>query len=178
MLLYKYITGDTQREERTTQRMNAGEKSFLKALDQGGITALVDQYGNYVYVNKLWEKETGISAGQALGRNVEEIIPGSGAMLALRTGRMMSGEMFLRSKAGKEIASVMKYQPVLDEEGNISGCLITSLFRGLDEAQDFTKKMDQILEEFEYLNSPGTQTLPGQNTAFTPSSEKVPECRR
>ena len=28
--------------------MNAGEKSLLKALDQGGIVALVDQYGNYI----------------------------------------------------------------------------------------------------------------------------------
>ncbi len=136
------------------QLMNEGERSLLKALDQGGITALVDQYGNYIYVNRRWEKDTGVSAEQALGKNVEDIIPGSGAMLALRTGRVISGEVFLRSKAGKELSSVMKYQPVFDEEGNISGCLITSLFAGIDEAQDFTKKLDQILEEFEYLKSP------------------------
>ena len=107
-----------------TQRMNEGEKSLLKALDQGGITALVDQYGNYIYVNRRWEKDTGVSAEQALGKNVEDIIPGSGAILALRTGRVISGEVFLRSKAGKELSSVMKYQPVFDEEGNISGAVL------------------------------------------------------
>ena len=56
--------------------MNEGERSLLKALDQGGITALVDQYGNYIYVNRRWEKDTGVSAEQALGKNVEDIIPG------------------------------------------------------------------------------------------------------
>ena len=48
----------------------------------------------------------------------------------------------------------MKYQPVFDEEKNVSGCLITSLFSRLEEAQDFSKKLDQILEEFQYLKSP------------------------
>ena len=36
----------------------------------------------------------------------------------------------------------------------MSGCLITSLFSRLEEAQDFSKKLDQILEEFQYLKSP------------------------
>ena len=134
--------------------MNAGEKSLLKALDQGGIVALVDQYGNYIYVNRRWEEDTGMTSDQVLGKNVEDVVSGSAAMLSLRTGRVISGEMFLRSKAGRELSSIMKYQPVFDEEKNVSGCLITSLFSRLEEAQDFSKKLDQILEEFQYLESP------------------------
>ena len=134
--------------------MNAGEKSLLKALDQGGIVALVDQYGNYIYVNRRWEEDTGMTSDQVLGKNVEAVVSGSAAMLSLRTGRVISGEMFLRSKAGRELSSIMKYQPVFDEEKNVSGCLITSLFSRLEEAQDFSKKLDQILEEFQYLKSP------------------------
>ena len=134
--------------------MNAGEKSLLKALDQGGIVALVDQYGNYIYVNRRWEEDTGMTSDQVLGKNVEDVVSGSAAMLSLRTGRVISGEMFLRSKAGRELSSIMKYQPVFDEEKNVSGCLITSLFSRLEEAQDFSKKLDQILEEFQYLKSP------------------------
>lgn len=136
------------------KRMNAGEKSLLKALDQGGIVALVDQYGNYIYVNRRWEEDTGMTSDQVLGKNVEDVVSGSAAMLSLRTGRVISGEMFLRSKAGRELSSIMKYQPVFDEEKNVSGCLITSLFSRLEEAQDFSKKLDQILEEFQYLKSP------------------------
>lgn len=134
--------------------MNAGEKSLLKALDQGGIVALVDQYGNYIYVNRRWEEDTGMTSDQVLGKNVEDVVSGSAAMLSLRTGRVILGEMFLRSKAGRELSSIMKYQPVFDEEKNVSGCLITSLFSRLEEAQDFSKKLDQILEEFQYLKSP------------------------
>lgn len=134
--------------------MNAGEKSLLKALDQGGIVALVDQYGNYIYVNRRWEEDTGMTSDQVLGKNVEDVVSGSAAMLSLRTGRVISGEMFLRSKAGRELSSIMKYQPVFDEEKNVSGCLITSLFSRLEEAQDFSKKLDQILKEFQYLKSP------------------------
>ena len=134
--------------------MNAGEKSLLKALDQGGIVALVDQYGNYIYVNRRWEEDTGMTSDQVLGKNVEDVVSGSAAMLSLRTGRVISGELFLRSKAGRELSSIMKYQPVFDEEKNVSGCLITSLFSRLEEAQDFSKKLDQILEEFQYLKSP------------------------
>ena len=134
--------------------MNAGEKSLLKALDQGGIVALVDQYGNYIDVNRRWEEDTGMTSDQVLGKNVEDVVSGSAAMLSLRTGRVISGEMFLRSKAGRELSSIMKYQPVFDEEKNVSGCLITSLFSRLEEAQDFSKKLDQILKEFQYLKSP------------------------
>ena len=74
--------------------MNAGEKSLLKALDQGGIVALVDQYGNYIYVNRRWEEDTGMTSDQVLGKNVEDVVSGSAAMLSLRTGRVISGEMF------------------------------------------------------------------------------------
>lgn len=95
-----------------------------------------------------------MTSDQVLGKNVEDVVSGSAAMLSLRTGRVISGEMFLRSKAGRELSSIMKYQPVFDEEKNVSGCLITSLFSRLEEAQDFSKKLDQILKEFQYLKSP------------------------
>ncbi len=134
--------------------MDFAEKALFSALDQGGVVALVDQYGNYLYVNKKWELDTGISSEQAVGKNVEDLLSGSGAMLALRTGRVISGEMFMRSAAGAELSSIMKYQPVFDEENNVTGCLITSIFSNIEEAQEFSKKLDMILEEFDYLKSP------------------------
>lgn len=134
--------------------MNSTEKTLLSALDQGGILALTDRYGNYLYVNRRWEEDTGMKAEEVIGRNVEDVITGSGVMLALRTGRVISGEMFMHSKAGRELSSIMKYQPLFDGEQRASGCLVTSLFSGLEEAQEFSKKLDTILEEFQYLKSP------------------------
>ena len=49
----------------------------------------------------------------------------------------------------------MKYQPVFDEEKKCERLSHHfSLFSRLEEAQDFFKKLDQILEEFQYLKSP------------------------
>ena len=48
--------------------MDLTEKTLLAALDQGGVFALVDPYGNYIYVNKKWELDTGIPAEQAIGK--------------------------------------------------------------------------------------------------------------
>lgn len=162
--------------------MDLTEKTLLAALDQGGVFALVDPYGNYIYVNKKWELDTGIPAEQAIGKNVEELLSGSGAMLALRTGRVISGEMFMRSAAGAELSSIMKYQPVFDEDENVTGCLITSMFSGIEEAQSFTKKLDMILEEFEYLKSPersssgakyGVKNIIGDSRAMQEVKEQI-----
>ncbi|MEI3500811.1 MAG: PAS domain-containing protein [Anaerovoracaceae bacterium] len=155
--------------------MNAGEKSLLKALDQGGIVALVDQYGNYIYVNRRWEEDTGMTSDQVLGKNVEDVVSGSAAMLSLRTGRVISGEMFLRSKAGRELSSIMKYQPVFDEEKNVSGCLITSLFSRLEEAQDFSKNWIRFSKSFN-ISSRRSAVLPERSTVCRASSETVRAC--
>ena len=162
--------------------MDLTEKTLLAALDQGGVFALVDPYGNYIYVNKKWELDTGIPAEQAIGKNVEDLLSGSGAMLALRTGRVISGEMFMRSAAGAELSSIMKYQPVFDEDKNVAGCLITSMFSGIEEAQSFTKKLDMILEEFDYLKSPersssgakyGVKNIIGDSWAMQEVKEQI-----
>ncbi|MGP1442174.1 MAG: sigma-54 interaction domain-containing protein [Anaerovoracaceae bacterium] len=121
--------------------------------EQSGIIAYVDEAGRYMYVNSIWEKETGISRKHAVGKSAEELIIGSAAMLALRTGRTISGEMFMQSVAGKEISSIMRYRPIMDENGIVTGCFISSLFNNIDEAQIFGERLEHILEEFSYLKS-------------------------
>lgn len=121
-------------------------------LDQFGIVAYVNEFGNYLYVNEKWSEETGIPKEKAVGSNVDEIIYGSAAMIALRSGRTITGEVFIQTLDGKETSGVMRYKPIFHNE-NIIGCLITSVFDNLDEAQNFSGKLEQILDEFEYLRS-------------------------
>ncbi len=47
----------------------------------------------------------------------------------------------------------MKYQPVFSSKNNVSGCFISSIFDNLDEAQNFSASLDQMLEEFDYLKN-------------------------
>lgn len=128
-------------------------KFILSVLDQAGIVAYTDEFGNYIYVNKKWCEATGISEEEAIGNNVETLIEGSGVMLALRTGRVISGEMFIKTAYKKDVSAIMKYQPILDKKENVSGCFITSIFENLDEAQNFSASLDQMLEEFDYLKN-------------------------
>lgn len=132
---------------------------ILSVLDQTGIMAYTDEFGNYKYVNKKWCQATGISAEEAVGKNVESLLEGSGVMLALRTGRVISGEMFIKTAYKKDVSAIMKYQPVLGKKNNVSGCFVSSIFDNLDEAQNFSASLDQMLEEFEYLKN--TERNPG-----------------
>ncbi len=74
--------------------MISAEKILLSALDQSGIVALTDRNGRYLYVNKKWEEATGLPGSYAVGRSAEEVTPDTGIMTALRTGRVISGELF------------------------------------------------------------------------------------
>ena len=42
--------------------------------EQSGIIAYVDAAGRYVYVNSIWERETGILRKHAIGKSAEELI--------------------------------------------------------------------------------------------------------
>ena len=129
------------------------DKTMEMALDQAGIMAYLDQFGNYMYVNKGWEKQTGIPKSKAIGKNVEELLVGSSAMLAIRTGRTISGEMFLKTSSGRELSGIMKYQPIRNTKNDVIGCLVTSIFDDLDEAQNFAGMMSDIMEEFDYFDN-------------------------
>ncbi|MGN1350287.1 MAG: sigma-54 interaction domain-containing protein [Anaerovoracaceae bacterium] len=132
-------------------------EGILEVLNHAGIVAYTDQFGNYQYVNSQWEKSTGIPAKEAIGKNVEALMEGSGVMLALRTGRVITGEMFIRTSYRKNVSAIMRYQPVVDKKKNITGCLIWSIFDTLDEAQNFCASLEQMLEEFEYLKEHGSE---------------------
>ncbi len=129
------------------------QKIIGNALDQAGIIAYVDKFGNYLYVNKKWEEATGISGEKAIGQNVDNIIYGSSAMTALRTGRAISGEVFIQTLSGREVPAIMRYQPVFDDERNVTGCFITSVFDSLDEARDFADRLDKIPEGSDHIRS-------------------------
>ena len=64
------------------ERKKSEAKFILSVLDQAGIIAYTDEFGNYKYVNKKWCEATGIPEDEAVGKNVESLIEGSGAMLA------------------------------------------------------------------------------------------------
>ena len=139
--------------------MISAEKILLSALDQSGIVALTDRNGRYLYVNKKWEEATGLPGSYAVGRSAEEVTPDTGIMTALRTGRVISGELFPHVRGGKNNVSVMKYRPVFDSSGNTEGCLITSVFDSIGEARNVSGKISA------FLRAEKRQTNTGRNSS-------------
>ncbi|MCR4600326.1 MAG: sigma 54-interacting transcriptional regulator [Clostridia bacterium] len=125
---------------------------FRNILNQAGIVAYLDRAGRYVYVNKPWQIATGMPESNVLGRSAEEVIRGSAALLSIRTGKVISGEMFMRTNAGRELQGIMKYTPIKDSDNEITGCLVTSIFSDMDEAQAFNERFEHIMEEFGYIS--------------------------
>lgn len=139
--------------------MISAEKILLSALDQSGIVALTDRNGRYLYVNKKWEEATGLPGSYAVGRSAEEVTPDTGIMTALRTGRVISGELFPHVQGGKNNVFVMKYRPVFDSSGNTEGCLITSVFDSIGEARNVSGKISA------FLRAEKRQTNTGRNSS-------------
>ena len=61
-------------------------QEFVENLDGA---AILDETGAYVYVSKNWEKYTGVTAGEALGKKVWDVIPDTHAR-----------EVYINRKAG------------------------------------------------------------------------------
>ena len=160
--------------------MDSSEKFLLSALDQSGIIALTDRHGRYLYVNKKWEEATGMPCERVIGRNAEEVTPDTGVMTALRTGRIISGELFQYAQGKKDNISVMKYRPLTDGSGNVTGCLITSLFDGIGEARKFSEKMTAALKEEKRTentdrNSSGAKYDVGDIIGESPAMREIKE---
>ena len=122
-------------------------------LDQTDIVAYVDHRGVYQYVNSLWQKRTGVAYPDAVGRKITELIRGSEAMSAMKTGRIVSGMMYYTVASGKKFSAAVKYRPVRDREGRICGCTAESIFDTVEEAAYFTKELQKRTEKTERLKS-------------------------
>lgn len=133
--------------------INKRDKIIKLALNQAGIIAITDAEGRYIFVNKQWEAETGITNEIAIGKYADELIEGSSAVLAMRTKHTVEGEMFLRTKDGRELPAIMTYVPIFDDKNHseIVGCFISSAFTDLQGAINFSERLDSVLQEFDYL---------------------------
>lgn len=107
-------------------------------LDQSNIIAYVDHNGIYQYVNSVWQERTGISYAEAVGKSTGELMKGSGAVSAMKTGRTISGIKYYTMASGKTFSAAVRYRPVKDRSGTVCGCMIESIFDNLGEAAVFS----------------------------------------
>lgn len=145
MLTYRYM-----RRKRGVNRVNMLTKEIL---DQSDIIAYIDRDGVYRYVNSLWQKKTGIAYADVVGRSTNDILQGSGALSAMKTGRKVSGIMYYTLTSGRKFSAAVKYRPVKDESGKICGCTVESIFDDITEALSFAGKLKKHRGKEERLKS-------------------------
>lgn len=130
--------------------LNVPNKCIELILEQAGVIAITDKYARYIFVNKMWQEHTGISWNYVIGKHTYEIIEGSRAMAAIKSGKVLTADIFIKKKDGTNLPGVMTYYPILDND-EVVGCFIYSSFESMEQAMAFSEKLESITAEYEFL---------------------------
>ncbi len=127
---------------------------LLDAVGEAVIATQLD--GTVLYWNEAAEQLYGWSAGEVLGRTVDQITPADVSrsqaeeiMARLQEGRSWSGEFLVKDKTGREFPVMVTDSPFLDEDGEVVGMIgtsfeITEQKRG-EAAQRFLAEAGRVL---------------------------------
>lgn len=140
-----------RKSERRKNTFNVPIKCIELILEQAGVIAITDAEARYVFVNKRWEEDTGISRDEAIGKYNHDLVENFRAITAIRSRKPVTGELLIRRKDGKELPGVMSYMPIFDDNEKTVGCFISSSFVSVEQAHSFVEKVEYVTSEFEYL---------------------------
>lgn len=121
-------------------------KLILEHLDGVVIT---DPQGRYVYVNQKWsEMMGGVSIEEVRGKYVKEYIPNTKIDYVLKTGEPYFGNVIV-AKGPDKVEAFSSYLPIF-KDGRIVAGFINVIFRGMEGALDFSKKINSMLVKIKY----------------------------
>jgi len=121
----------------------------------GAIINVKDAGGRYQLVNRKWEAVTGIRREDAIGRTVEEVLPGSvGKQLHLNDLEVMKSKSMLETEETLEIAGDKRFFlsvkfPLFDDWGNVTGVcgMITEITRRKNAEAELEKSRLHLEEK-------------------------------
>lgn len=104
---------------------------------------ITDGEGNTLRLNKGFERITGVTANECIGRNMAELVKEgffsrSGTLMALKQRQAVT--VPLQAKTGKN--ALVTSTPIFDDEGNI--VLVVTNVRDLTELNDLQQKVDHL----------------------------------
>lgn len=116
-------------------------------LDHLDNLVIADSLGRYVYVSKTWCESTGFKSEDVLGKYVPDIIPDSKINVVLKNRKAIVGEV-LHFK--NEKPCILAYIPIF-KNGEFIAVISFGLFRTVEEAQPFKKRLELLEQETKYL---------------------------
>ena len=116
---------------------------FIENLDAA---AVLDETGTYIYVSPSWQRFTGHTAQDALGRKVWELLPDTHAPEVLRTGKPVLAQV-VRAQG---VPAVTNYIPRLDANGKVIGVFIYVIVYGKQNVDDVSARLSELSREVEF----------------------------
>lgn len=116
--------------------------------EQLGTIAVLNAEGQYVYVSRAWAQKMECAPECALGRHVTEFFPNTRALEAMEQGTPILAHPIKigRGSEGKQFTS---YFPLFEGD-QLIGCIIQTIFHGINEAQDFFDSFNKLRNERNY----------------------------
>lgn len=124
------------------------EEFYKLIIDQLDAAVVTDKYGRYVYVTKSWEDYYGKKLKEVKGKYVRDILPTTRINEALETGKPVIGHPVPLVNEKQE-QGFCNYIPII-KDGEVVAGFIYVMFRGAKETADFSKILNNTLEELNY----------------------------
>ena len=111
--------------------------------------AITDEEGRYIYVNQSWSKIMGgIKLEEVKGKYVRDVVPDTKIHEALDSKKPIVGHAIKTKDVGKKDA-FSSYIPIL-KEGKVVAGFIHVIIIGMDNAIDFTHKVNSMTNKIRY----------------------------
>lgn len=124
------------------------EDVYKLIIEQLDIAVVTDGYGRYVYVTKSWEKFYGKTLDEVKGKYVRDVLPTSKIQEALETRKPIIGyPVPIVNK--KQEQGFCNYIPII-KNGEVVAGFIYVIFRDEKTAVDFTKMLNNMMDELNY----------------------------
>ncbi|MGE5389995.1 MAG: sigma-54 interaction domain-containing protein [Deltaproteobacteria bacterium] len=125
----------TPRDLELIERLFSGTEGAL-IIDEKGIVSVFTDY---------YMRESGLKKEEVIGKRVDEVFPNTRMLEVLQTGKPIIAELW-ELKGKKQIVSRV---PIL-EDGAVIGVLGISIFRYMNEAKSFARRVDAMFSELEH----------------------------
>lgn len=106
---------------------------------------IIDEKGIVRVFTDYYMRESGLKREEVMGKPVTEIFPHTRMMEVLQTGKPIIGDLW-EVNGKKQIISRI---PIL-EDGIVIGALGISIFRYMNDAQSFARRVDAMFTELKY----------------------------
>lgn len=157
-------------------------KTAMIALEKVDSIAIADRDGRYIYTNKNWSKKTGVSAEDAYGKYIWQVVPETPVRQLLKDHKPILGYLL----DGKSSA-VVNYYPLFDDGDAFFGILVWTLYSSMEIALHYSKQIQQLSYELSHIKgqlenyqraSYSINNIVGVSRAIKTLKQEIADCAR